>query len=635
MNPDDFLNKLSEEDQAKKAEQDKADQIGAVQQSGDKVVEALKGHTNELTGSIHDLLMATLVSKDPKIAETAKNLAGLLGEIKNATKDIKGANFKPLGDNLSALQKTLTTVPKQIADAHKATDPTPLLQEIAKTLGEKNFNPNVSVKAPTVDLSPLTKILTDIKDAVSNEKEGTDTSKLEDLTQSVASAVNEVRDAVKNQSFPVPNYVLPFKDSNGKATQVQLDASGNIPTTGGGGGGGGTSSSFGSAFPSTGTAGGFSDGTNMQGGKVFDLDSGAGTDYVVGSSLRFAASGGSTAADSNSGNKSAATLRVVLATDQPQLTNKMLVTPDSVALPANQSVNISQINGVTPLMGNGTTGTGSQRVTIASDNTAFSVNATLSAETTKVIGTIRTADGAGNLYTTNSTTYTAKFAQDSNLLGTLGTAFSTAGKVDVKGADGDVFVRQATATNLKTQAENYQGGTAVSSSNPLQVTLANTGANTNKILVTPDSVALPANQSVNVAQMNGVATSMGVGASGTGTQRVVVANDAGKTLVSTGGSAASSGNNTLVAAGTNKLKVYAFSLSTTSTTAVTCIFQSGASGTELWRVILQAPTSVSTGANLVVQPPAWLFATASATLLNLNLSGAQTVHWSVSYFDEA
>lgn len=67
---------------------------------------------------------------------------------------------------------------------------------------------------------------------------------------------------------------------------------------------------------------------------------------------------------------------------------KLLVTPDSVALPANQSVNVSQINGITPLMGNGTTGTGSQRVTIASDNTAFSVNATLSAETTKIIGTV-------------------------------------------------------------------------------------------------------------------------------------------------------------------------------------------------------------------------------------------------------
>lgn len=70
--------------------------------------------------------------------------------------------------------------------------------------------------------------------------------------------------------------------------------------------------------------------------------------------------------------------------------------------PSNASTNIAQINGVTPLMGNGVTGTGSQRVTIASDNTAFSVNATLSAETTKVIGVTRTADGSGNLLTSTT-----------------------------------------------------------------------------------------------------------------------------------------------------------------------------------------------------------------------------------------
>jgi hypothetical protein len=74
----------------------------------------------------------------------------------------------------------------------------------------------------------------------------------------------------------------------------------------------------------------------------------------------------------NSGNKDAGTLRVVIATDQPALTNKLLVTPD-----ANAAVNVAQINGVTALMGNGVTGTGSHRVTIASDNTAFSVNATV------------------------------------------------------------------------------------------------------------------------------------------------------------------------------------------------------------------------------------------------------------------
>jgi hypothetical protein len=58
--------------------------------------------------------------------------------------------------------------------------------------------------------------------------------------------------------------------------------------------------------------------------------------------------------------------------------------------PSNASSNISQINGTTPLMGNGVTGTGSQRVTIASDNTAFSVNTIASAtDSTKYRGTMQ------------------------------------------------------------------------------------------------------------------------------------------------------------------------------------------------------------------------------------------------------
>lgn len=49
-----------------------------------------------------------------------------------------------------------------------------------------------------------------------------------------------------------------------------------------------------------------------------------------------------TTTDTNSGTKSAGTLRVVIATDQPQLTNKLLVTPD-----ANTAYNLSQVLGST------------------------------------------------------------------------------------------------------------------------------------------------------------------------------------------------------------------------------------------------------------------------------------------------
>jgi hypothetical protein len=76
-------------------------------------------------------------------------------------------------------------------------------------------------------------------------------------------------------------------------------------------------------------------------------------------------------------------------------------------LTANQTVNVAQINGVTPLMGNGVTGTGSQRVTIASDNTAFNVNATTVPATSGGLSTFHLAAAAS----TNATNIKASAGQ--------------------------------------------------------------------------------------------------------------------------------------------------------------------------------------------------------------------------------
>jgi hypothetical protein len=98
-----------------------------------------------------------------------------------------------------------------------------------------------------------------------------------------------------------------------------------------------------------------------------------------------------TAIDVNSGNKSAGTVRVVLATDQPALTNKLLVTPDSVALPANQSCNTAQFGGTNVSTGTGAGGAGIPRVTVSNDSTlglvpvtsgGCSINHLISAATT-------------------------------------------------------------------------------------------------------------------------------------------------------------------------------------------------------------------------------------------------------------
>jgi len=69
------------------------------------------------------------------------------------------------------------------------------------------------------------------------------------------------------------------------------------------------------------------------------------------------------------------------------------------------------------------------------------------------------------------------------------------GRVDVGYVSGlptlSATVTQTTATNLRAQAESYQGGTAVGSANPLQVTLANTAANATAVKVDGSAVTQP------------------------------------------------------------------------------------------------------------------------------------------------
>lgn len=95
-------------------------------------------------------------------------------------------------------------------------------------------------------------------------------------------------------------------------------------------------------------------------------------------------------------------------------------------------------------------------------------------------------------------------------------------------------------------------------------------------------------------------------------------------------SAASNGNNTLVAAVTGKkIRVLSAHL-TMSGTTITWAFQSGAGGTALTGTMGPIAQGVT-----VVWPfsPVGHFETASATLLNLSLSGAQTVAGSLTYVE--
>jgi hypothetical protein len=108
-----------------------------------------------------------------------------------------------------------------------------------------------------------------------------------------------------------------------------------------------------------------------------------------------------------------------------------------------------------------------------------------------------------------------------------------------------------------------------------------------------------------------------------------------KTLQTVTGSVNNGTSNTVIAAVTGKrIKVIAYSLVTASTSAVTVTFKSDTAGTALWTVPLQAITGTNFGANLSIEAPSFLFATEAGKLLDLTISAAQTVTYSITYFSD-
>jgi hypothetical protein len=136
---------------------------------------------------------------------------------------------------------------------------------------------------------------------------------------------------------------------NGAAVQTPFDSGGTdmTDTTNhalkvnivAGSASGGTTSNFGSAFPTPGTAAGFSDGTNMQGARVVDLDTGAGTVYGIVTNLVRRASGGPVELIGSS--TSANSIPVVIASDQAAVT----------VTATNLSTNVAQFGGTNVVTG--------------------------------------------------------------------------------------------------------------------------------------------------------------------------------------------------------------------------------------------------------------------------------------------
>jgi len=113
-----------------------------------------------------------------------------------------------------------------------------------------------------------------------------------------------------------------------------------------------------------------------------------------------------------------------------------------------------------------------------------------------------------------------------DLIKIAGTAPTTPGKVDIKGADGDVFVQQPTGSNLHVVADANSGVDIgdVTINNAAGASAVNIQDGGNSITVDGTVTITPSGtQSVNVAQIAATATTVNDGSSTAGTQRVTIA----------------------------------------------------------------------------------------------------------------
>lgn len=184
----------------------------------------------KLAESIDGLTVSTYTQAEENAEAMAEALSDLSERIGSLPREL---TVEPVVEALKALTEATNKVPAKIKD----TSPTVVkaIAQLDKTISAIELAPQITVTPTDVtvqeaDLSPVIKSIESVQKEVSKlgkiEYPVTDLTPLVDATESTTKAINSLR-------FPIPNYILPFRDINGKAVQVQLDASGNIPTGGG------------------------------------------------------------------------------------------------------------------------------------------------------------------------------------------------------------------------------------------------------------------------------------------------------------------------------------------------------------------------------------------------------------------
>jgi hypothetical protein len=203
---------------------------------------AKTGDLNHVVDSINKMNVTTFMSNSG-FQEMATTMQHLQEEVRNVQRQLADQGLTSMSDNFKALVTRLEAVSKALTGTKVNLDSgvTQSIDALKTAIDGMDFNPQVHVAAPEakvvttpIDLKPVITALGEVKQAIKDSESSEAPDDYTPITDGLAS----LEDTFKNLRFPSSNFILPFKKTSGAASQVQLDASGNVPVTVSGGTGG-------------------------------------------------------------------------------------------------------------------------------------------------------------------------------------------------------------------------------------------------------------------------------------------------------------------------------------------------------------------------------------------------------------
>jgi hypothetical protein len=180
-----------------------------------------------MSESLNQMLVATLMARDPQLIQVVKDFTLLLDGLAKTNENLKNNPLNDLPKINQQLVQALQDFTKQEASEP---DYTAKFDAIESALKAIDFKPVVNMPKSDVkvDLKPVQSALADVKAAIEANKVQMPEINFDD----VIAGLQAVQSTIANLTFPVPNYVLPFKTSDGKASQALVDSSGNLSVGG-------------------------------------------------------------------------------------------------------------------------------------------------------------------------------------------------------------------------------------------------------------------------------------------------------------------------------------------------------------------------------------------------------------------